>query len=233
MKTRKAILTAILLAGFFLTSFAQEGEKEMQFLFNAESHNISISGFGGPIVGFTQIGDEFAVTTGGGGAALFNQKFYVGGYGEGLLTRHTKDIEMYDRSIGENRYYYKMYTRFGHGGFWLGYIHNPHNAIHWGISTKAGFGAITLSEETFSHHDNRNDLEYDNVFVFNPQLELEMNLTHWFRINFGIGYQLVTGVNKEYEVQEGSEIVLKKYFDQQDFNKPVGHITFCFGWFNN
>ncbi len=127
--------------------------------------------------------------------------------------------------------YYKMHTHFGHGGLWLGYIHNPHKALHWSISTKVGFGSISLSEDTFDH-ENWNDFEYDNVFVLNPQVEVEMNLTQWFKVNLGIGYQLVTGVNKEYELQEGNEIVLKKFFDQKDFSKPIGHITFCFGWFN-
>ncbi len=46
----------------------------MQYLFSGDS-DISITGFGGPMVGFTAIGDEFEVNVGGGGAVLFNQRF--------------------------------------------------------------------------------------------------------------------------------------------------------------
>jgi len=231
MKTAKWILATALTLGILTGVRAQE-EKEMKFLINPGQTDISISGFGGPIVGFTMIGDEFAVTTGGGGAAIFNQSFYIGGYGEGLVTRHLVDLVLYDHSIGQNREYSNLHTQFGHGGLWLGYIHNPHNAIHWGISSKVGFGSASLTENTYNH-DYSDDLEYDNFFLLSPQIEVEMNLTQWFRLNFGVGYQLVTGLNKEYEFQDGNQVVLREYFDQSDFNKPIGHVTLCFGWFNN
>ncbi len=73
----------VIFSGF--TLFEQE-TKETQYLF--QNDNVSISGFGGFTTEFSTIQNEFAVLTGGGGAAIINQKFFFGGYGQGLSTRH-------------------------------------------------------------------------------------------------------------------------------------------------
>lgn len=234
MKSIKYSLVILSIIGFVISAGAQENEeKEMKFLFG-KGNEINISGFGGPFVGFTSMGDEFAVTTGGGGAVLFNQSFYIGGYGEGIATIHEIDFTYVPHGATHNTTLNNLKQNFGHGGFWIGYIHKSHQAIHWGISSKLGFGSVTLNEGTF-RTDRNDDFAWDNVFVANPQIEVEMNLLKWFKINLGFGYQFVTGFNKEYPllVEGKTDPVYKKYFDSKDFNKPIGHITFCFGWFTN
>ena len=42
-------------------------------------------------------------------------------------------------------------------------------------------------------------------------------------MNVGVGYRVVTGINKEYM----GELI----FDKKDFNKPQGTITLMFGYF--
>ncbi len=42
--------------------------------------------------------------------------------------------------------------RFGHGGFWLGYIHNPKNAIHWGVNAKLGWGTVSMTDKTYKDY---------------------------------------------------------------------------------
>lgn len=215
---------------------AQSGKSQedgkMRYIFSGEQE-INISGMGGPTVGFTSIGDEFAVTAGGQGAVLFNQKFFIGGYGEGVATIHERNYAIYSSFLDDNKIYNDLNMQLGHGGFWLGYIHNPNRAVHLGLSSKFGFGAISLFEGQF-HADRAEDFAYDNVFVVNPQIEVELNLLKWMKMNVGFGYQLVAGINKEYKFKDShGDVVLEKYFDQGDFNKPIGHITFLFGWFTN
>ncbi len=37
---------------------------------------------------------------------------------------------------------------------------------------------------------------YDNVFVITPEVNLGLNLLKWMRLNVGVGYRVVTGVNE-------------------------------------
>lgn len=205
-----------------ITLFAQEeveAEKEMKYIFGSKGKT-KVSGFGGPIMQFSAIGDEFAFFMGGGGAVLLNQTFYIGAFGEGLSTSHYSQIE----SIPEVP---RGKTRFGYGGFWLGYIHKYQKPVHFGVSTRIGWGSIyydTYYYENDYDYDYQADPTYlDNVFVFVPQIEVEFNFFKWMKMNVGLGYRVVTGINKEYM---GEPI-----FDKKDFNKPEGTITLMFGYF--
>lgn len=120
---------------------------------------VSISGFGGPIIEFSSIDGTPVVGAGGGGAALFNNTFYFGGYGVGLSKNNIRiDNETID-------------LEFGHGGFWLGYIIRPNNIVHAVVSTKLGWGEIN----EFSSGQPR--IVSESVFVTQPQLEVELNIT--------------------------------------------------------
>ena len=90
----------------------------------------SVSGFGGFLMDFSQINGKMAVSTGGGGAAIFNQVFYFGGYGLG----HYSEFEY----VNPEDSLVNADLRFGHGGFWLGFITKPKKLVHFNFSTKLG-----------------------------------------------------------------------------------------------
>ena len=91
---------------------------------------------------------------------------------------------------------YSEQISFGHGGFWLGYIHHSQAPIHAGISTKLGWGSIDLNSTNKKYFDQR---EYrDNVFVAIPQIEAEFNFFKWMKLNVGVGYRFVAGIDKNY-----------------------------------
>ena len=203
--------------------FAQEEEKEIKYIFGGErkpgKEKIEVSGFIAPIMGFSAIDDEFAFFMGGGGAVLLNQTFYIGAFGEGLTTRH------YPKNEDNLFYQYDAKISFGYGGFWLGYIHKSQNPVHFGVSTRLGWGSIYYDQyyKDVNNHFPVDKDYLDNVFVFVPQIEAEFNFFKWMKINVGIGYRVVAGINKEYEGQ--------LIFDKKDFNKPQATLTLCFGYF--
>jgi len=202
------------------SAFSQEA-KQIQYLFQG-NEKITVSGFGGPIVEFSSINNEFALFVGGGGAVLFNHSFFIGGYGEGLTTGHYR-YDLKDLSgISAPK------IAFGHGGFWLGYIHQPLNAVHAGISSKIGWGQVSLYNPYFTYapHDY---WARDGVFVFIPQLELELNLFPWFKVNIGAGYRLVSGLNKTYKDPKRGDYI--QYYQNSDFSSFEGSVSFLFGWF--
>ncbi|MCD4734919.1 MAG: hypothetical protein K8R53_02645 [Bacteroidales bacterium] len=224
MKTQIFIPALLILTFCFTGLFSQE-DREPQYLLSGNDGQVHISGFGAPIIGFSSIEGNFAVINGGGGAVLFNQTFYIGGYGMGLSTQHKRNnIEI----SGSTAKYDDLYTRFGHGGFWLGYIHDSHKAVHFGFSTKLGWGSVSLTEQ-YNHDDYKWDnVVIDNVFVMNPQIEVELNLLKWFKMNVGAGYQFVAGIDRTYTNPQGNTV---NFFESKDFNKPMVNLSLLFGGF--
>ncbi len=229
-------LLSLIVVLVFTTCIQAQENSEMKYIFSGDK-KIKISGFIGPIMEFSAIQDEFAFFMGGGGGLMFNQKFYFGGYGEGLTTIHESkywakyedDKENHKDKDKDEDYddKYEGKINFGHGGFWLGYTLFPQKPIHFGISSKIGWGSInTGSEYDFGddYYYEKDDYYLDHVFVAIPQLEVEFSFTKWFKANVGIGYRVVAGIDKRNEYDE-------LIYDKKDYNKPEGTITLCFGYF--
>ncbi|MDW3196913.1 MAG: hypothetical protein R8G66_31340 [Cytophagales bacterium] len=164
----------------------------------------SISGFGGVFITLASLDGQVMPYTGGGGAVLLDNTFYFGGYGLGLsgdqtITARSNSNE-YDVDIS-------------HGGFMLGYNIKPSKLAHIGISSKLGWGSID-----YRARDDANSNVDDQIFVIFPQAEVEFNMTHWFKLNVGVGYQQVIGVDDF-------------HYKQSEVSSPAASISFLFGWF--
>ena len=196
---KKAILLAvILMAGF--TVFSQE--REYQTIF--DNKELRITGMGGPFMQFTGVAGEFAHMMGGGGAVILND-FFFGGYGLGL----TNSIPDYVGQDPDNR------LSIGHGGLWLGYILLGEKPIHVSVSSMIGWGELGIMENAGYYPFIR-----DNIFVFVPTLEVELNLTKYFRLGAGASYNLYAMVDRNMHGYRSS-----------DLSAPGGFLSFKFGWF--
>ncbi|MFZ4399502.1 MAG: hypothetical protein ACOYO1_05670 [Bacteroidales bacterium] len=221
---KKIFLTvAIALSALLLNA---QDEKPTHYIFG-NNGKVSINGFGAPIVEFSSKGGNLSVFTGGGGAVLFNQRFFVGAYGMGMATQHDVDGLKIRQSNGELISYPTMRTMFGHGGFWIGYIHNRKDALHWGVSSKIGWGSIGLTDADFKE-ESHTKVGLDQIFVFIPQIEMEMNFARWFKINIGAGYRFVSGIDKTYTNSSGENVA---YYKSSDYNSPQLSISLLFGGF--
>ena len=163
----------------------------------------NISGFGGVLFSFMPIDGDLSTLTGGGGAVMFDNTFFIGGYGLGLTGNHEFTSNGTD-----------LTSSFGHGGFWLGYIIKPDDLLHLGVDTKMGWGSISTKNRATNE-----GVGDDDVFVFNPTFFGEANIAYWFKINANIGFQKTIGVDNE-------------FFDAGDFDGPTFGISLLFGWFN-
>lgn len=172
---------------------------EIQTLFTG---NTRISGFGGPLMGFSAVNGEFAHMMGGGGGVLLGD-FFFGGYGSGL----TNGIPAGPSGLRID---------FGHGGFWTGYSFMAARPLHPTISAQIGWGNVGERDHNYT------DWTSDNVFVFNPAVELEMNFTKFFRLGVGVHYRLVAGIDPGMHTSALSD---------SDFSGPGALLTFKFGWF--
>lgn len=198
MKKASFLLVLVAMA---LNSFSQEREYQTVF----DNKDLRISGFGGPFMQFTAVAGEFAHMMGGGGAIIIND-FYFGGYGLGItnsIPDHVNSFNAGDR------------LNISHGGFWIGYSLFGDRPVHVSISSLIGWGEFGII-----HENEYTSYIRDNVFVVAPTLEVELNLTRYFRIGAGASYNLYAMVNDD----------LHNY-STGDISAPGGFLSLKFGWF--
>ena len=196
---KKAIFTAVILAITF-SVFSQE--KEFRTVF--DNRDVRISGLGGPFMQFTAVAGEFAHMMGGGGAVLLNN-FFFGGYGLGL----TNSIPDYVNQNPSDR------LTLGHGGFWVGYSLFGDKPVHVTFSSLIGWGEFGVMQDYGTYPFVR-----DKIFVLVPTVEIELNLTRYFRIGAGASYNLYSLVDQNMHGYTNS-----------DLSAPGGFLSFKFGWF--
>ena len=169
-------------------------------------------GFGGPVVKYTSVYGQSAVMFGGRGGWIINHSLVLGGGGYAVATE-------VDAPAGVLPEQGPLDIEFGYGGFELEYIIHPKSLGHFSIYTLIGggdnhyikdVGPVTKSKQTTG--------ESDFVFVLEPAVNGELNITTWFRLNAGVSYRLVTGVH-----QEGLQ--------NSDFSNIAAILTFKFGKF--
>ncbi len=163
----------------------------------------STSGIGGVMIDFYDVNGESAVSVGGGGAVLVNDRFYFGGYGTGVANSPKFSLEGNPDAI----------FKLGHGGLWMGAIIKPESLVHLALSSRFGWGGLTLE-------DGQEELLSENIFVVNPQLDIELNVARWLRLSVGAGYRLVSGIDSN-------------LIEKSDFNGYNINLGFHFGWFEN
>jgi hypothetical protein len=180
--------------------------------------NFESGGFGGPVVKFTQIKDEFGVLVGGYGGWLINHTFLIGGGGYGLVNniKASPEAQIFDYVIGGRPLYVKM----GYGGVVLEYINNSNSLVHFAFSTLIGGGAVSYNEKDNDdwNWDDDYTRPHDAFFVVEPELKAELNISSFCRLNVGGSYRFITGVN----------ITGLK---NSDISGPSANITFKFGKF--
>lgn len=164
------------------------------------------SGFGGFMLQFPTIDGDVTSMTGGGGAVILNNQFYIGGYGLGIAD----DKRVTDQTGTE------FQMDFSHGGLFLGYVVLPNEIVHLDIGTKVGWGQISFNESGAVPGPGQ-QIE-DNVFVVNPTVSAEINMTTWFKFNAGLGFQFANGVDNF-------------YYQSNDFNGLTYNLSLLFGWF--
>ncbi|MBU2651489.1 MAG: hypothetical protein KKA81_11185 [Bacteroidetes bacterium] len=238
MKKHAGIYTLAFLSVLFsLAGFAQE--PETKYLFSGKDKDVKVSAFAAVFTQFSALHGDFAVSSGGGAALIFNQGFFFGGYGQGVATRHEygpltrklPEAVIIDGKVVYNETIDDYRMLMGHGGFWTGYVFSSHHVFHIMTGAKLGWGSVALTNDY--HNNNKNtDAVYDRIFVMIPEVGAELNLTKWMKINATVGYRVVTGLNKEYAYDTGTEVVEKKYFESSDFNSIEGSINLVFGWFH-
>jgi hypothetical protein len=172
------------------------------------SGEMSNGGFGGPVIKYTQIKNEPAVLVGGRGGWIINHTFVIGGGGYGLANQIEADYFTN---------YNQPYIDFGYGGLELEYIIQSDQLVHFSIYTLIGAGGVHFRDNSYDDWDDWY-FDSDEFFVLEPALNVEVNITSFFRINAGANYRYISGLNYN-------------NLNNEDFSGFSGVLTLKFGSF--
>lgn len=192
MKTR-LLFTVLMMAGLFSTVVAQEKDSEIQTLFGEPDHKIDHGGYGAFSVGYTQIGGQDVLTLGGRAGWLIDHHVTLGLAGNALVNSIYLDGYWPD----ENGYYLVG----GYGGFFVEPIIAPYFPIHVSFPIMIGGGGLALNDHTWHDYswDNHDyePYDWDYYFVFEPGVEIELNVVKFLRLAFGASYRYASDMHMQ------------------------------------
>ena len=139
------------------------------------------------------LNSQNAVFTGGYGGWMINHKLMIGIGGYGLVSR--QDGFTADGEVDEAN---KLHM--GYGGLMLEYTFMQNKKIHMTSGLLIGGGAIENgygADYSDSPGSNFHTVSESTFTAFQPSVNVEANMTNWFRVAVGGGYRLIHGSDIE------------------------------------
>jgi hypothetical protein len=216
---KKSILFLVLLVGT-LTVFSQENE---EFTSKGKSDDIktlmgdnkALGGYGALSMEYTQIDERDAFVFGARGGVLMGHMVTLGIGGSGFFN----DVH-YDSDLGTD-----ISLAGGYGGFFFEPVLMPKMPVHVSFPIMVGVGGLSVVSKT--NDDWWDDPDFkskasDAFMLIEPGIELELNITRFFRFCFGGYYRYTTDVEIEDPEYNIPTNILRGF---------SGGVTFKFGKF--
>lgn len=150
---------------------------------------ITNSGYGGPVIKFSRFINQFALMTGGRGAATINNRYTIGGGGYGIAN----SINIPGSSEDTSRLF-----KMGYGGIELGYILLPGKKVNIGTSLLIAGGAAFWQNKPKSNNEKLFDDDFSIFPVLEPSLYSEVSLNRFMWLHAGISYRYVHHAHLDY-----------------------------------
>ena len=149
-------------------------------------------GYGGPSIKVGSVYDSNALFVGGMGGWIINHSFVLGGGGYGLVSeiRAPQAVQPAEGSDAS-----ELYIDMGYGGVMIQYIADSDKLIHYTLSALIGAGGVAYSDRRSTDYETTTIQENDAFFVAEPGINVELNVTTNFRLNAGVNYLYIAGVN--------------------------------------
>lgn len=212
MKTTLVIFILICLAQL---GFAQQTEENQNRNNDGEVKTLlgdvkSYGGYIGLTTGFTQIDGEVGFITGGRLGLILNHGFTIGLAGYGFFNDYR-----WDNTLQSN-----VNLQGGYGGIFIEPIIKPKFPIHLSFPVIMGVGGVEYVSDRYYYYDEWNGYveDVDAYMLVEPGVELDLNITKFFRVSAGASYRYTSKVKIA------------------DFDKDLLHgisatLTLKFGWF--
>lgn len=186
------IYLAIFLFGITVVTNAQENNDTKQEFKTILGGKSSVGGYGAIGIGFTEIDPKDGAMLNARAGVVLNHWVSLGIAGTGFISDVFSES---DNQINPA----ELNIAGGYGGIFFEPIIFPFSPIHISIPLFAGVGGATVIE-------NLEDIISDDVgyidnyvstgfLVFEPGVELELNVTRFFRLAFGGYYRMTSQVD--------------------------------------
>ncbi len=183
-KTMSRVLALAVASWLVLVSPPDLEAQQARTLVRGEA---SYGGFGGLVFKGSAVNEQFAGFFGARGAWMLDHVFALGA--GGYLMGGGVDVERTDGKRSLDMWY---------GGVELEFISGWSQVYHITFLTLVGGGALGLEGES------------DGIWAVEPELNLEVNVAPYLRLNFGGGYRFIWGVDYP-ELDNGD---LSQFFGQ-------------------
>ena len=170
--------------------FNNDNDRDTQTLFSAD---ISHGGYGGLLYGFTVINNELAYLRGTRGAWIINfsdDHALNLGFGSYRTRSGFDPVEWRFDDIPEPA----LSTNYS--GFEMEYMNRSYMLVHFSGQTLIGSGSVRYDDrdlDDFSQISRSRDF----YFVMQPGVNVNLNITSWFRMTGEISYRYARSVNLE------------------------------------
>ncbi|MCP4133393.1 MAG: hypothetical protein GY754_20665 [bacterium] len=158
------------------------------------------SWYAAPVVRYGQFGNINGLLAGARGGFILNRKLVLGAGGCGYPGSHKRGI-----NSGEGHVY------LGYGGFMCEYYFFPKQIVHLSLGLLTGAGGIYYKVDGGSSDSSA-------FFVMEPEINLFLNVTEFFRVGIGAAYRFVRGIDTA-------------GVSDSNYRGFSGHIVFAFGAF--
>jgi len=202
---------------FFSSTVNAQKDTEHQEYQTLFGNNISHGGYGGLSIGYTKIGVNNALYSGFKGAWIVGHGIGIGIAGNGLVTELAADL------IPNQEY---NYVSAGYGGLLVEPILFGLKPVHISMPIIIGSGAVVFDSGNYNEMSN-SDVSWRQFFVVEPALEIEMNVTRFFRLAAGASYRFTSDTDMVVTVLNESYTVVGK----NDLNNYNVYLSFKFGKF--
>ena len=175
-----------------------------------------LNGFGALDLKVGDFVGERALLMGAYGGFIINRKYLFGVAGYGLLT----NVE-FDGNVPGDSEIKPLNLHGGYGGMLIGLTIAPRELIHISMPIVLGAGSVEVSDKDFfvnNPADSEFTVENSAFFIVEPGLELEFNITKYFRVGAGATYRHIAG----------TELV---NISDEDLRGFSGMLSFRFGRF--
>ncbi len=184
----KKISALILLVAFATAVIGQDtANNEIQTLF---SDRQSMGFYGGFSLGYTQIDGRDALVSGGRAAIIFNHATAIGFAGYGFAN----GIDSYKWHSSEEE---RHSLAGGYGGIFVEPILGGLKPVHVAFPVLFGLGGITRLTEYREENwtcPGFNTTDSDLFLIIEPAVELEVNLTRFFRTAATLSYRYTSPI---------------------------------------
>jgi len=195
---KNSITTLLMIALLATTSFAQDYDDQERRIRSHEyksifSRSSKVRGFGALSTKYSEFNQDNSILVGAKAGVIINRHFTVGIAAYGLSSVNKfEGVDLQE----------ELYLYGGYGGLLLGFNVMPKEVIHINFPVLIGAGGFHVTDENY-FRDIRNDVEFGDgqsvenstALVIEPGVELEINITKFFRIALGGSYRMVNGVS--------------------------------------